>query len=210
VPPAPRRLVLLRHGESEFNSSDRFAGRLDVGLTDRGRDQAVRAGRLLRERGAVPDLVFTSPLRRAHETAALAAAAAGAAAVPVVCDALVERCYGALEGRRRSDVAAEVGTDQLQRWRRGWDDEPPSVAGGPAAESLHQVSRRVVGWWCSIDVPDDAQVLVVAHGNSLRVLLRFLDGLDDAATAALQITTGEPLLRPPLSARRVEPERTHP
>jgi 2,3-bisphosphoglycerate-dependent phosphoglycerate mutase len=186
-------LVLARHGESAWNAADRFAGWIDVALTEAGRTEARNAGRWLREQRIVPTVAHTSLLRRARSTADLMLDESGASTVPVVrTDRLNERHYGALQGQRRTEAAARYGTEQLARWRRGVDDRPPADAEG-RAESLADVRVRLRPYVDEQLLPAlDAghTVLVVSHGNALRMLVQLLEGLSDEAASALELPTG--------------------
>jgi 2,3-bisphosphoglycerate-dependent phosphoglycerate mutase len=209
-------LVLLRHGESVWNSEGRFTGWVDVGLSEKGAAEAEQAGRLLADGGLAPDVVHTSVLSRAIETANTTLAAAGLAWLPVRRSwRLNERHYGALQGKNKAQTRAEYGDEQFMAWRRSYDvppppladDDPLSQAGDPRyallpdellprCECLLDVVRRMLPYWHDAIVPDLAvgrTVLVVAHGNSLRALVKHLDGIGDAEIAALNIPTGVPL-----------------
>lgn len=208
-------LILLRHGESEWNAADVFAGWVDVPLTEVGRREARAAGVRLAGAGLLPGVVHTSVLRRAVDTAALALDAGDRPWVPVRRSwRLNERHYGALQGRPKSEILERYGEVQFARWRRGSDAAPPPIedhdpwsqagdaryADGPAervrSESLLDVRRRLLPYWYCAVGPDlrlGRTVWVVAHGNALRVLVAHLEGLDDATTAALEIATGVPL-----------------
>ena len=210
-------LVLLRHGESAWNAEDRFAGWVDVPLTAAGRSQAVRAGELMLEAGVPPDVLHTSVLTRAVTTGDLAAQACGRASVPVRRTwRLNERHYGALQGRAKRDVLSRYGEELFWRWRRSDDAPPPAMddedpwsqAGDPRyamlppqlmprSESLRDVRVRLLPYWSCAVVPElraGRTVCVVAHGNSLRMLVRHLDRLSEEATAAIEIPTGSPLV----------------
>lgn len=186
-------LVLARHGESAWNAADRFAGWVDVALTEAGREEARGAGRSLREQGIIPTVAHTSLLRRARSTAGLMLDESGASTAPVVrTDRLNERHYGALQGLRRSEAAARYGTDQLARWRRGLHGRPPADEEG-RAESLADVRVRLRPYVDEQLLPAlDAghTVLVVSHGNTLRMLIQVLEGLSDESAAALELPTG--------------------
>ena len=211
---APYRLVLLRHGESEWNRSGRFTGWVDVGLSERGVAEAVRGGELLRSSGVAPDLVHTSLLTRAIQTTELALAAADRRWIPVRRSwRLNERHYGALQGKSKEETRLEFGDAQFMLWRRSYDVPPPPLDPGelaadpryrdlapdvlPASECLKDVLERLLPYWHDAIVPDlraGAVVLVSAHGNSLRALVKHLDGIADDAIAALNLPTGVPLL----------------
>jgi 2,3-bisphosphoglycerate-dependent phosphoglycerate mutase len=208
-------LVLLRHGESEWNAKNLFTGWVDVGLSDKGRTEAVRGGRLLGEAGLRPDVVHTSLLRRAIRTAELALDEIDLGWLPVRRSwRLNERHYGALQGLDKSATREKYGDEQFMRWRRSYDVPPPpldddsewSQAGDPRyadlletlprAECLADVVHRMLPYWYDALVPDlrlGRVVLVAAHGNSLRALVKHLDGLSDEEVVGLNIPTGIPL-----------------
>jgi 2,3-bisphosphoglycerate-dependent phosphoglycerate mutase len=211
-----RTLLLLRHGESEWNASNRFTGWVDVDLSRAGEEQARRSGRLLHEAGVPPTVLHTSMLTRAIRTGSLALEAAGRAWVPVRRSwRLNERCYGALQGRDRREVRAEYGDELFRLWRRSFDVPPPPLEEGspwetsadpryaglprdlmPRAESLAAVAARLLPYWSDAIVPDlqaGHTVLVTAHGNSLRALVAHLDRLSPAEIMSLNIPTGMPL-----------------
>ena len=210
-------LILLRHGESAWNSQNRFTGWVDVELTARGEAQAWRSGELLRDAGLAPAALHTSVLRRAVRTGILAIEAAGVPDVPTEHHwRLNERCYGALQGKDRKAVRAEYGEQQFQQWRRSYDVAPPPIEPGspwdvssdpryaalapggvPRTESLADVVERLLPYWYDAIVPRltaREPVLVVAHGNSLRALVAHLDRLSPAEVLELNIPTGMPLL----------------
>jgi 2,3-bisphosphoglycerate-dependent phosphoglycerate mutase len=208
-------LVLLRHGESEWNAKNLFTGWVDVGLTERGATEAARGGELLREAGLLPDVVHTSLLRRAIRTAELALDAADRAWLPVRRSwRLNERHYGALQGLDKAATREKYGDDQFLRWRRSYDEPPPPLPDDaewsqvgdpryadlldivPRTECLADVVHRMLPYWYDALVPDlrlGHVVLVAAHGNSLRALVKHLDGLGDAEVVGLDIPTGIPL-----------------
>jgi 2,3-bisphosphoglycerate-dependent phosphoglycerate mutase len=208
-------LVLLRHGESEWNAKNLFTGWVDVGLSDKGMAEAAHAGELMRDAGVRPDVVHTSLLRRAIRTAELALDAADLGWLPVRRSwRLNERHYGALQGLDKSATREKYGDDQFLRWRRSYDEPPPpmdddsewSQAGDPRyadlleilprTECLADVVRRMLPYWYDALVPDlrlGRVVLVAAHGNSLRALVKHLDGLSDEEVVGLNIPTGVPL-----------------
>ncbi|MGH9247670.1 MAG: phosphoglyceromutase [Acidimicrobiales bacterium] len=210
-------LVLLRHGESTWNAQNLFTGWVDVDLSERGRDEATNAGRLLKEADLQPDIVHTSLLVRAIRTANLALDELGRQWLPVRRSwRLNERHYGALTGKNKKETAEEFGDDQVKLWRRSYDVPPPPVEPGgefhpssdpryrelapdllPGSECLKDVLERMLPWWYDVCVPDlrlRRLVLVSAHGNSLRALVKHLDGIADEAIAALNIPTGIPLV----------------
>jgi 2,3-bisphosphoglycerate-dependent phosphoglycerate mutase len=220
-------LVLLRHGESEWNSENLFAGWANVDLTPAGELEARRAGGLLVKDGLLPEVVHTSLLRRAIRTAQIALDVADRDWIPVRRSwRLNERHYGALQGRNRVQVRNEFGDEQFMLWRRSYDTPPPplrddesSGAGDPRyanlldavprTESLKDVVERLLPYWYDVIVPDLRQyqvVLVVAHGNSLRALMKHLDGISDEEIVGLNVPTGIPL-RYELDDKTMEPTR---
>ncbi len=209
-------LVLLRHGESEWNAKNLFTGWVDVALTEKGEGEAVRGGQLIRESGVLPDVVHTSLQRRAINTAALALDAADRHWIPVKRSwRLNERHYGALQGKDKKQTLEQYGEEQFMLWRRSFDTPPPplddsdefSQAGDPRyadlgdelprTECLKDVIARFLPYWESGIVPDlraGRTVLVAAHGNSLRALVKHLDQISDEDIAGLNIPTGMPLV----------------
>ncbi|MUL44602.1 phosphoglyceromutase [Mycobacterium sp. CBMA293] len=206
-------LILLRHGESQWNEKNLFTGWVDVDLTDKGRAEAVRGGKLLVEQGVLPDVLYTSLLRRAINTANLALDAADRHWIPVQRDwRLNERHYGALQGLDKAETLAKYGQDQFMEWRRSYDTPPPPIEVGsdysqdsdpryagidaPLTECLADVVKRFVPYFEQTIVPDlkaGKTVLIVAHGNSLRALVKYLDGMSDDEITGLNIPTGIPL-----------------
>ncbi|MEU6134651.1 2,3-diphosphoglycerate-dependent phosphoglycerate mutase [Nocardioides sp. NPDC047086] len=190
-------LVVLRHGESEWNAADRFAGWADIGLTATGRDEARAAGRLLLAGGLVPDVVHTSRLTRAVDTADLVLESCGGRDVGALrTELLNERHYGALQGMRRTDAVARYGAGPVARWRRGIDARPPRDAEG-RGESLADVRARLEPYVVSILLPQvtaGRAVLVVSHGNTIRMLRRLVEGLTDEQACALEVPTGQPVV----------------
>ena len=209
-------LILLRHGESEWNAKNLFTGWVDVPLSDKGRTEASRGGTLMRDAGLLPDVVHTSLLRRAITTAHLSLDTADRHWIPVRRSwRLNERHYGALQGKDKKQTLAEFGEEQFMLWRRSYDTPPPPIedddeysqagdpryadlgADAPRSECLADVVQRMLPYWESGIVPDLREgqvVLVAAHGNSLRGLVKHLDGIDDATIAGLNIPTGIPLV----------------
>ncbi len=209
-------LVLLRHGESEWNAKNLFTGWVDVPLTEKGRAEAVRGGELLKAEGLAPDVVHTSLQRRAINTACIALDAADRHWIPVRRSwRLNERHYGALQGKDKAQVRDEYGEEQFMLWRRSFDVPPPpldddsewSQAGDvqyadlgeelPRTECLKDVIARFLPYWEASIVPDlraGHTVLVAAHGNSLRALVKHLDGIGDDDIAGLNIPTVMPLV----------------
>ncbi|MCL2595759.1 MAG: phosphoglyceromutase [Promicromonosporaceae bacterium] len=208
------KLVLLRHGESEWNALNLFTGWVDVALSDKGRGEAVRGGEMLKEEGILPDVVHTSLLRRAIMTANLALDAADRHWIPVKRSwRLNERHYGALQGKDKAQTLAEFGEEQFMLWRRSYDVPPPPIEAGSEfsqdtdpryadapvvlTEALNLVLDRALPYWESAIVPDlkaGKTVLVAAHGNSLRAIVKYLDGISDENIAGLNIPTGIPLV----------------
>ena len=208
-------LVLLRHGESTWNRSNRFSGWTDVDLTEVGRDQARSAGGLLREEGFDFDVAFTSVLKRAIRTLWIVLDEMDRMWLPVHRDwRLNERHYGALQGLDKAETAARYGEEQVLRWRRSYDEPPPplapdderrpegdrryaGVAGLPATEGLKDTAARLMPLWEAAIAPRvraGERVLICAHGNSLRALAKHLGGLSDEAILKLDIPTGVPLV----------------
>jgi 2,3-bisphosphoglycerate-dependent phosphoglycerate mutase len=209
-------LVLLRHGESDWNAKNLFTGWVDVDLTEKGRGEAVRGGVLMREAGLLPDVVHTSLQRRAITTACLSLDAADRHWIPVKRSwRLNERHYGALQGKDKAQVREKYGEEQFMLWRRSFDTPPPPIddtdefsqaddpryadlgAEMPRTECLKDVIARFLPWWEDEIVPDlraDRTVLVAAHGNSLRALVKHLDQIGDDEIAGLNIPTGMPLV----------------
>ncbi len=206
-------LVLLRHGESEWNAKNLFTGWVDVDLTDQGRAEAVSGGEQLIEAGLLPDVVHTSLQRRAITTAHFSLDAADRHWIPVRRDwRLNERHYGALQGKDKKQTLEQFGEEQFMRWRRSYDVPPPPIdpaseydqegdpryAPGevPRTECLADVVARFLPYWESEVVPDlrsGKVVLLAAHGNSLRALVKHLDGISDEEIVGLNIPTGIPL-----------------
>jgi 2,3-bisphosphoglycerate-dependent phosphoglycerate mutase len=230
-----RTLVLLRHGESDWNARNLFTGWVDVPLTDKGRDEALAGGDQLVEAGLLPDVVHTSLLRRAITTAHLALDRADRHWIPVRRSwRLNERHYGALQGKDKKQVRDEYGDEQFMLWRRSFDVPPPPIDDDdewsqahdvryadlgdemPRTECLKDVIARMLPYWESSIVPDlesGATVLVAAHGNSLRAIVKHLDEISDEDIAGLNIPTGQPLvyelgndLRPLGEGRYLDPD----
>jgi len=183
-------LILLRHGQSQWNLENRFTGWVDVPLSAKGEEEARAAGEKLRGRRV--DKLYTSVLKRAIDTATLALATAGIEAAATERDAaLNERMYGDLQGLNKAEAAKKWGDAQIKQWRRSYDVKPP---GG---ESLADTAARVIPYWEAHILPDvqaGKSVLIAAHGNSLRALVMHLDGLTREQVLELEIPTGAPLL----------------
>ena len=210
------QLVLLRHGESQWNAKNLFTGWVDVDLTDKGRAEAVAGGERLKEVGILPDVVHTSVQRRAINTANLALDAAERHWIPVKRNwRLNERHYGALQGKDKKQTLADYGEEQFMLWRRSFDVPPPPIADDdefsqaddpryaglgddmPKTECLKDVVARMLPYWESDVVPDlrvGKTVLLAAHGKSLRAVVKHLDQISDADIAGLNIPTGMPLV----------------
>ncbi|MFN8085179.1 MAG: phosphoglyceromutase [Dermatophilaceae bacterium] len=209
-------LVLLRHGESEWNALNLFTGWVDVDLTEKGRGEAIRGGELMKAAGILPDVVHTSLQRRAITTAHLSLNAADRHWIPVHRHwRLNERHYGALQGKNKKQTLDAYGEELFMLWRRSYDTPPPPIAPDdeyaqtgdpryadlgadmPASECLKDVVARMLPYWESGIVPDlraGRTVLVAAHGNSLRAMVKHLDGISDEAISGLNIPTGMPLV----------------
>lgn len=227
-------LILLRHGESEWNAKNLFTGWVDVSLSAKGEAEAERGGQLMQEKGLLPDLLHTSLLRRAIQTANIALDACDRHWIPVRRSwRLNERHYGALQGKDKKQTLETYGEDQFKLWRRSYDAPPPPIDDNdpfsqaldsrysdlgnemPRSECLKDVVHRMLPYWESSIVPDlksGATVLVTAHGNSLRALVKHLDGISDSEIAELNIPTGIPLhyqldsqLRPKQAATYLDP-----
>lgn len=209
-------LILLRHGQSEWNEKNLFTGWVDVRLTEKGRGEAANAGKLLSEADLLPDVLHTSLLSRAIQTANLALESADRMWIPVRRSwRLNERHYGALQGLDKSETLEKYGEDQFMEWRRSFDTPPPVLDDSsewsqandpryadidgerPRTECLKDVIDRLLPYWSDSVLPDlnsGKTVLVTAHGNSLRALVKHLDGISDDDIAGLNIPTGMPLV----------------
>jgi 2,3-bisphosphoglycerate-dependent phosphoglycerate mutase len=209
-------LVLLRHGESEWNAKNLFTGWVDVALSEKGRAEAKRGGELLAARNILPDIVHTSLLRRAISTSQIALDACERHWIPVKRSwRLNERHYGALQGKDKAETLAVYGEEQFKLWRRSFDVPPPPIADTdefsqasdvryaglgaamPKTECLKDVVARMLPYWSESivqDLKENKTVLVTAHGNSLRALVKHLDGISDSDIAELNIPTGIPLV----------------
>ncbi|MFA7603122.1 MAG: 2,3-diphosphoglycerate-dependent phosphoglycerate mutase [Novosphingobium sp.] len=208
------RLILVRHGQSQWNLENRFTGWWDVGLTPQGEEEALAAGRLLAAKGMLPTVAFTSFQTRAIKTLHLALETAGRLWIPEYKDwRLNERHYGGLTGLNKAETAARHGDEQVKVWRRSFDTPPPVLAAGsefdlgrdaryagvpvPATESLKDTIARVLPYYDAAIVPQlkaGETVLVSAHGNSLRALVKHLSNISDAEITGLEIPTGQPIV----------------
>ena len=210
-------LILLRHGQSEWNLANLFTGWTDVGLTDQGVAEAKEAGRLLIAEGLIPDVLYTSVLSRAIDTADLAFAEAAWDGVPTFRNwRLNERHYGALQGLNKAETAEKYGSEQVLAWRRSYDIPPPPLDEDdsrhprhddryddvpredlPATECLADVVERLMPYWNEVvaeDIRAGKTVMIVAHGNSLRALVKHLDQMSEEDIVGLNIPTGIPLV----------------
>jgi 2,3-bisphosphoglycerate-dependent phosphoglycerate mutase len=211
------KLVLVRHGQSTWNLENRFTGWTDVGLTDLGVSEAYEAGKLLREGGYAFDVAYTSVLRRAIQTLWIALQEMNLEWIPVINSwQLNERHYGALQGLNKAETAAKFGEAQVKIWRRSYDTPPPALELDderhprfdpryaslspeqlPATESLKITLERVLPYWDSTLAPaikSGRRVLVAAHGNSIRAMVKYLDNISEADITELNIPTGLPLV----------------
>ncbi len=206
-------LILLRHGESEWNAKNLFTGWVDVPLNEKGWHEAIRGGELLKDAGLLPDVVHTSLLRRAIMTSALALDSADRHWIPVKRNwRLNERHYGDLQGKNKAEVRDEFGEEQFMTWRRSYDVPPPEISDAneysqagevryagepiPKTECLKDVLDRALPYWEGEIVPDLASgktVLVAAHGNSIRAIVKYLDDVPDEDIVGVNIPTGIPL-----------------
>ena len=211
-----KKLILLRHGESEWNALNLFTGWVDVRLSEKGIGEAKRGGQLLKERGLLPDIVHTSLLRRAIHTSQLALDEADRNWIPVNRSwRLNERHYGALQGKDKKETLAQYGEEQFQLWRRSFDVPPPPIDDNdkysqfgdaryadlgsklPKTECLKDVVTRMVPYLegeLTADLNSGKTVLVTAHGNSIRAMVKHIDEISDADIAGVNIPTGIPLL----------------
>ncbi len=211
------RLVLLRHGESTWNKENRFTGWTDVDLSDRGREEAAAAGQLLKDGGFTFDIAYTSLLKRAIRTSWIALDALDLLWIPVIKDwRLNERHYGSLQGLNKAETAAQYGEAQVKIWRRAYDIPPPALTADdlrhpsrdpryaelaasdlPLTESLKDTIARFLPYWHGSIAPSirsGKRVLIAAHGNSLRALVKYLDHVSEADIVELNIPTGIPLV----------------
>ena len=211
------KLILLRHGESQWNALNLFTGWVDVDLSEKGVLEAKRGGELLKEKNLIPNSLHTSVLNRAIKTSELALESAGIKEIPTKRSwRLNERHYGALQGLNKKDTLEKYGEEQFMLWRRFYDVPPPPIDPNdkyaqnndpkykdmqksdiPLTECLKDVVKRVIPYWKESIVPElesGKTVLVVAHGNSLRALIKYLENISDENIAKLNLPTGIPLL----------------
>ncbi len=194
------KLVLLRHGESIWNRDNIFTGWVDVELSERGKEQAEEAARILKEQGFVFDIAFASVLKRAVKTLEIVLETMGLSGIPFEkAWQLNERHYGSLQGVGKKDAVKRFGLEQVMAWRRGYKQRPPESSGKepPFSESLEDVFLRVSVYWREKIVPTIQQgktVLISAHGNSLRALVKWLDKISDQEIEKLNIPIGIPLV----------------
>ena len=211
------KIVLLRHGESTWNKENRFTGWTDVDLTPLGVEEAIAAGKLLKEKGFSFDLAFTSVLKRANKTLNVVLEQLGQLWIPVEHSwRLNERHYGALQGLNKSETAAKFGDEQVLIWRRAYAIAPPALEEGderltlddpryaglpkgkfPRTECLKDTVARAVPYWETVIVPQilaGKQILIAAHGNSIRALIKYLDNVSDDDIVGLNIPTAQPLV----------------
>lgn len=211
------KLVLIRHGESQWNKENRFGGWTDTDLTKKGVAEAKRAGQILKEQGYFFDAAFTSVLKRAIRTAWIILDVMDLIQIPIYQSwRLNEKYYGALQGLNKSETAAKFGEEQVLIWRRSYSIQPPAVTKTdkrypgndpkykdldtldlPRTESLRDVTQRVLPYWCENIVPiikANKRVIISAHGNSLRALVKHIDNINDQELLNLNIPTGIPLI----------------
>ncbi len=208
-----KQLILIRHGESTWNRENRFTGWVDVGLSEKGLQEAKAAGRLLKKEGFAFDVAFTSVLRRATTTLSCVLDEMDLFWIPVHKHwRLNERHYGALQGLNKAETAAKHGDEQVKIWRRSYDVPPPALASWdpkwpgndgrylpgvmPKTESLKDTIARTLPYWHDAIAPallDGKRVIVAAHGNSLRGLMKHLEGMSDDAVVNLELPTGAPV-----------------
>ena len=212
----PYTLILLRHGESQWNAKNLFTGWVDVELSKKGEQEAARGGQLLKSANLLPDVLHTSLLKRAINTAEIALAAAGIASIPTKRSwRLNERHYGALQGKDKAETLKTYGAEQFALWRRSFDVPPPAIADDdkysqkndpkylnlgsdlPKTECLKDVVARAIPYLTNeiyTDLKAGKKVLITAHGNSIRAIVKFLDNISDSDIAQVNIPTGIPLL----------------
>lgn len=211
------KVVLLRHGESVWNMENRFTGWTDVNLSEKGRAEALNGGKLMKQEGFIFDIAYTSVLKRAIKTLWIALEEMDLMWIPVINSwRLNERHYGALQGLNKSEMAAKFGEEQVLIWRRSYDVQPPALeendvrnpkfdlrykdlvpADAPLTECLKDTVARFLPYWHSTIAPsikEGKRVLIAAHGNSLRALVKYLDNVSEKEIVGLNIPTGVPLV----------------
>lgn len=212
-----RKLVLLRHGESTWNKENRFTGWTDVGLSEKGLEEAKQAGRVMRDEGYIFDIAYTSVLKRAIKTLWIALEEMDLMWIPIELNwRLNERHYGDLQGLNKAETAEKFGMEQTQIWRRSYDTPPPALTTDdprypgndprysslsadelPLTECLKDTVARFMPYWHQTIAPslmEDKRVIIAAHGNSLRALVKYLDNVSDEEIVGLNIPTGIPLV----------------
>ena len=206
------KLVLIRHGQSEWNLENKFTGWTDVSLSKQGINEAIEAGKVLKEKGFTFDVAFTSVLKRANQTLDYILNEMGERSIPIYRSwHLNERHYGALQGLDKSETALKYGDSQVHIWRRSYDVKPPALSDDdiryrdmlkeydeyiPHTESLKDTIERVIPYWESNILPclkRGEKVIIAAHGNSLRGLIKYLDNVSDSEITKLEIETGNPI-----------------
>ena len=204
-------LVLIRHGQSQWNQKNLFTGWTDIDLNQKGQEEAQKAGLLLKEKGLTFDCAFTSVLKRAIRTLWIILDEMDLMWIPVIKTwRLNERHYGALQGKNKNHIMEQYGKDQLQKWRRDFSIKPPLLEGKqvfhpkidknltlPRGESLKDTQNRLLPFWKQTILPmiqEKKSVLIVAHGNSLRALIKHLENISDSKIPSLNIPTGKPII----------------
>lgn len=206
-------LVLVRHGQSEWNKKNLFTGWIDIGLSEKGKEEAIQAGLELKKRKMIFDCVFSSALKRAIHTMELMLEQMDLKTIPTIrAWQLNERHYGALQGQNRQDVINKYGSEQVHKWRRDFKTAPPPLEQNqdfkktqfykeleqiPNGESLRDTQKRVLSFWKQKIFPqiqNSKSVLIVAHGNSLRALIKYLENISDEQISSVEIKTGKPLI----------------
>ena len=206
------KLVLVRHGQSMWNLENKFTGWTDVDLSENGVNEAIEAGKVLKEKGFTFDIAYTSVLKRANRTLDFILKELGEEDIPILKSwRLNERHYGALQGLNKKETAEKFGDEQVHIWRRSYDVQPPALEDEderyldmkkeykeyiPHTECLKDTVERVLPYWDSDILPslkEGKKVIIVAHGNSLRGLMKYLDNMSDEAVVNLEIETGNPI-----------------
>lgn len=207
-----KKLILIRHGQSIWNLDNKFTGWTDVDLSKNGIEEAKEAGKILKENGFSFDVAYTSVLKRANHTLDIVLKELNEETIPIYKSwRLNERHYGALQGLNKNETAIKYGNEQVKVWRRSYDVKPPALDDKderyikqkemydeyiPHTESLEDTIKRVIPYWEKVIVPkikEDKKVIIVAHGNSLRGLIKYLDNISDEEIVNLEIETGKPI-----------------